>query len=442
MKRRSPYLMIATLFCVLFLSSCLKDDAVSPTSQRLGGTGPQAYDPITGLLVPLAGNGYVTKPAPGGTEAITATGLSNWTNKNAVTSTFFHVGGIGELTIAFKAAVPSGTSVIKAFVNGKEYTIKDVTGNTYKNYRITLLNVTKQGYVKVDLQGVSNTNNAVFANVSDIVLFTSTLNPSAISFANNPATYDASRKGAEVRMEYVMPNGATPEWFYNEVAVSVGSDKTGTNFISNGFIGGNAGIQITANGEKRMIFFVSNTPVANAKLIKKGASALEASSSTGKSLYVNFDWSVGTSYKFLTHAKPDGEGNTVYSCWFYTPETDQWNFIGTCGRPNTNNYLTGLYSSLQGTSVENTYLPRKVAYINQWINVNGNWSEMTTAAFKGDDVVAANKQRLDYTASASNYLFSLRNLGFAYDNNLPLNSNLTRMATGNAPTVDLNNLPQ
>lgn len=442
MKRRSPYLMIATLFCVLFLSSCLKDDAVSPTSQRLGGTGPQAYDPITGLLVPLAGNGYVTKPAPGGTEAITATGLSNWTNKNAVTSTFFHVGGTGELTVAFKAAVPSGTSVIKAIVNGSEYTITGVTGNTYKNYRITLLNVIKQGYIKVDLQGVSNTNNAVFANVSDIVLFTSTLNPSSISFANNPASYDASRKGADVRMAYVMPNGATPEWFYNEIAIPASSDITGTSFISNGFDGGNAGIQITANGEKRMIFYVSNTPTSSAKLIKKGGNVQEEASATGKSLYVNFDWSVGTSYKFLTHAKPDGEGNTVYSCWFYTPETGQWNFIGICGRPNTNSYFSGLYSSLQGSTTANTYLPRSVYYINQWININGSWSEMTTATFKGDDVVAANKQRLDYTASTSYYLFSLTNLGFTYDNNLPLNTNLTRMATGNAPTVDLNNLPQ
>jgi hypothetical protein len=420
----------------------MKDDALSPTSQRLGGTDPQVNDPFTGLLVPLAGNGYVTKPAPGGTEAITASGLSNWTNKNAVTSTFFHVGSTGELTIAFKAAVPSGTSVIKAFVNGKEYTITGVTGNTYKNYRITLLNITKQGYIKVDLQGVSNTNNAVFANVSDIVLISSTLNPSSISFANNPATYDVTRKGAEVRMAYVMPNGTSPEWFYNEVAVSVGSDKAGTNYISNGFDGGNAGIQITANGEKRMTFFVSNTSAASAKLINKGGNVLEEPTAAGKSLYVNFDWSVGTSYKFLTQAKPDGSGNTVYSCWFYAPETDQWNFIGTCGRPNTNNYLSGLYSSLQGTNTDNTYLSRRVSYINQWIHANGSWSEMTTATFKGDDIVAANKQRLDYSASTSHYLFTLRNLGFAYDNNLPLNSNLTRLATGNAPTVDLNNLPQ
>ena len=441
MKRRSPYLMITTLFCVLFFSSCQKDDIIS-SSQNLRGNGYDPFDPINGILVPLAGNGYITKPASGGTETIASTGLTNWTNTKAITSTFFYVANPGELAVAIKASVPSGTSTVKVFLNGKAYTITDINGNASKNYRIGIMNIAQAGYVKLDLQGISNTNNSVFANVSDVVLYSSpTISATSLSFANNPATYNISRKGAEVRLQYTIPNGITPEWFYNEMIVPVSSDRLGTNFTSNGFDGGNSGVQITASGEKRMTFFVLNTPTGNAKIINTGAGVTEEVSGAGKLLYLAYNWTAGTPYKFLTRAMPDGLGGMSYSTWFYSSEESQWKFIATCSRPNVSNYLTGLYSSLQCVNTNNTYLSRRMSCINQWMYANGTWSEVTSATFKGDDI-ATNKQRLDYSASTDYYAFSLKNAGFVYDNNLALNSSLTRQATATAPTVDLNNLPQ
>lgn len=432
--------MMAALFCMLFITSCQKDDLVSPNNNpadRGGITDP--IDPITGLMIPLAGNGYITKAASGGTEAITSTGLSNWTNTNAISSTFFHVSNSGQLVLAFRASVPAGVSSIKAVVNGQVYTINNVSGTAYRNYRIGLYTATRAGYIKVDLQGISNTSGGVFANVSDIVVFGS-MPTSMISFANNTSTYDAARKGANIRLQYSV--GAAPEWFYNEMIVPVSSDKAGTNFISNGFDAGYAGVQITAANEKRVMFFVANPPMGTgaAKVVALGAGVTEQTLPEGKFMTMPYNWSSASSYKFLTRATSDGSGGMNYSTWFYSPSESQWKFVATCNQPNTSNKLTGLYSGLQCINTENTFQVRRVSCINQWSNNNGTWSEVTSATFAGD-AIANTKQRLDYTASTDHYAFSMNNAGFAYDNNLPLNSSLTRMPTSTTPTVDLTNLP-
>ena len=440
MKRKSPYLMITTLLCVLFFSSCQKDDSnllpQNPVDHRLGNTG----DPIVlGISIPLAGNAYITKPADGGLETISSSGLTNWTNQTAVTSTFFHLGRTGKLYVAFRASVPSGTSTVKVFINGKEFTVTGVTGNPYKKYQAGIVDITKTGYVKVDLQGVSNTNNSAFATVSDIIVYGSAAaSASDVSFANDAANYSASREGAEVSLKYTIPNGLNPEWFYNEMTIS-GAFQAGSNFISNGFNAGNSGLQITNTSEKRMTFFVSNSITDNAKIVRMGANTMEGVSTQGKFTYMVYNWAAGSTYKFLTQAKPDGNGNTLYSTWVYTPEDNLWKFIASCSRTNSGNYLVGLYSSLRGTNSGNSYYIRSARHYNQWVYANGGWTEVTNAIFTGD-ATATNKQRLDYSASVTYSAFSLKSLGF-FSDNLALNSSLSRTATANQPTVDFNSLP-
>ncbi len=435
MKRNShKLLMIATLLCALFISSCQKESNVLP--QDTGSRLP--VDPIdNGIMIPMGGNAYITKPAAGGTETITAAGLTMWSNKNAIISTYFRVGRTGDLFIAFNASVPSGASSIKVTINGDNIIVPAVTGAAYKKYRVAILNVTTPGYIKVDFQGISNTNNSTFADVSDLIVY-GTATTSDLTFANDAAHYTDSRKGAAVSLQY--NTGANTEWFYNELTVPIGTDKIGTDFVSNGFNNGKSGMEITTAAQKRMTFFVSNSITDDAKLISKGANTVDGASAEGKSLYIAYNWTAGTTYKFLTHAKPDGFGNTVYSSWFYAPEDNQWKFIASCSRTNTSNYLTGLYSSLQGLNTDNGYSPRTARYYNQWINTNGTWSEVTTATFKGD-ATASTQQRLDYGASTSSSAFYLKSSGF-FSDNLSLNSSMSRLPTTNQPSVDLNNLPQ
>lgn len=441
MKRKSPYLMITTLLCVLFFSSCQKDDAgLQPQNalgQRIGGGAP---DPIDyGIMIPLAGNAYITKPATGGLEAISSTGLTNWSDPTAITSTYFYLAKTGKLFVGFKASVPSGTSTVKVFVNGKEFSVTGVTGNTYKKYKVGIIDITTAGYVKVDLQGVSNTNNSAFATVSDVIVYgPAAAAVSDVFFANDAANYATSRAGAEASLKYTIPSGLNTEWFYNEMTVS-GALKAGSDFISNGFSAGNSGLQVTAASEKRMTFFVSNTTTTGAKIVRLGANSTVGTSSQGKSIYMTYNWISGTTYKFLTQAKPDGSGNTIYSSWVYTPEDSQWKFIASCSRADGANYLSGLYSSVKGINTENSFYQRTARQYNQWVYANGAWSEITNATFTGD-ATATNKQRVDVGASVSYSAFSIKSLGF-FSDNLALNSSLSRTATGNQPSVDFNSLP-
>lgn len=160
----------------------------------------------------------------------------------------------------------------------------------------------------------------------------------------------------------------------------------------------------------------------------------------GGQSYLIYNWVAGNTYKFLTQAKPDGLGNTIYSSWFYAPELGTWSFMASWKKPNTNSYLTGLYSFLENFNDKNGYLGRRADYNNQWIrNTAGTWTEITTANFTVD-ATGTNQQRMDFAGGVSGGKFYLRNGGF-FANYVTPNQSFTRTATGTAPTVNLTTLP-
>jgi hypothetical protein len=161
---------------------------------------------------------------------------------------------------------------------------------------------------------------------------------------------------------------------------------------------------------------------------------------TGGQSYLVFNWQAGNTYKFLTQGKPDGAGNTVFSSWFFAPETGSWRFIASWKRPNTNTYLTGLYSFLENFNPEYGWQGRKAFYNNQWArNAAGVWTEILNTTFTAD-ATAQNQQRKDYAGGVENGKFFLRNCGFFADF-VNYNTGFSRPPTGQQPVVDLNNLP-
>jgi hypothetical protein len=109
-------------------------------------------------------------------------------------------------------------------------------------------------------------------------------------------------------------------------------------------------------------------------------------------------------------------------------------------KPNTNSYLTGLYSFLENFNDKNGYLGRKAEYNNQWVrNAAGTWTEITTANFTVD-ATGGNQQRMDFAGGVSGGKFYLQNGGF-FANYVTANQSFTRTATGTAPTVNLTTLP-
>ncbi|NML38842.1 DUF5077 domain-containing protein [Chitinophaga sp. G-6-1-13] len=436
--------LIFMLMAAIAIVSCGKSmqDALPADAESLSKVKASLVPPASSYAVALAGNGFVTTLAAGGAEVITNNGLGSWTNANSITSTYFRLGQTGQLNVAVRMKVPSGSSDIKVTVNGTAFT-KTVTGAAYTAFTIGTVNITSAGYVKVELQGVSKTG-SYFGDVSHIVI-SGSATTSNVVYANDSTNYYWSRRGPSVHLNYPIPSGVSAEWFYNEVTVPAGEDKIGSYFMSNGFNGGYFGIQVNSATERRVLFSIWDPTTGKTTLVRKGPGVVDnafGGEGTGGQSYLVFNWQAGTTYKFLTHIVPDGAGATDFSAWIYTPETGAWRFIATWKRPGTNTYHAGLYSFLENFNDKNGYMGRSGQYNNQWIrSTTGVWTEITTAKFTAD-ATATNDQRRDYAGGLDSTTgrFFLKNGGF-FANYVNYNTTFTRTATGVAPTVNLNTLP-
>jgi hypothetical protein len=386
--------------------------------------------------VALAGNAFLTALPAGAQEVISSNGLANWTNPNAICSVYFRVASAASVTVGLTASLNGSTSSsVRVTINGTAFTVQ-LAGTTAQTYSVGTVNATTPGYLRVDIQGLTK-NGSYFGDVSGLSVTTT----SALAYANDPANYYWSRRGPSVHMNYTVP--ASTEYFYNEVTVPAGQDAVGSYFMVAGFDGGYSGMQVKEN-ERWMIFSVWDA--ANGQkttLVSKGSGVVDNTFSgegTGGQSYLVFNWIAGNTYKFITRIRPDGSGSTLYSAWFFAPESNSWRYLATWKRPSTNTYQTGVHSFLENFLADKGYTGRRVQYGNQWArNVSGAWSEVTTGRFTGD-ATATNAQRMDYAGGLENGRFYLRNGGFFADY-VPLNQSFTRPATGQQPTVDVNTLP-
>lgn len=430
MKRRS--LLVQSLF--LLLAGCGGPSAVTTESPR-AAQGAQAPAAAT---VALAGNAFITSAAPGATEVINSNGLANWTGANTVASAWFRMDAAGSAAVAMDAKLAgSSSSTVKVTVNGTPFNVT-LSGAASKTYAVGTVYVAAPGYVRVDLQGISKSG-GYFGDVSALKVATG----AGLNYASDPANYYWSRRGPSVHLGYTAP--ANTEYFYNEVIVPAGQDKIGSYYMANGFGQGYFGIQVKSPTERWILFSVWDADNgAKTTLVKKGAGVVDntfGGEGTGGQSYLVYNWAAGTTYRFITRARPDGAGSTDYSAWFYAPELAGWRFIATWKRPAISTYLTGVHSFLENFIDTNGYLERSALYGNQWArSTSGTWTELTTARFTGDATVT-NGQRMDYAGGLRNGRFYLRNGGF-FSPYVPVNQTFTRPATGAAPGVDVDALPQ
>ena len=398
---------------------------------------------LTNIAVPLAGNAFITTLATGGVEEINDTGLTNWTNTETITTVFFSVGKMGKLNVAIKAGVPlSSKSAVTVSVNGKAVKVNLGGDSEYKIYFVTTVDIISTGYVKITLQGISKTGTC-FAEVSDIMIG-GTATASNVIFANDPANFYWSRRGPSCHLNYTTP-AADKEYFYSELTVPIGEDKIASYFMANGFGEGYFGIQVNSATERRILFSVWDPAEGQGQttLVKKGTDVTAGrfgGEGTGGQSYLQFNWKAGTTYKFLTKAKPDATGSTIYTSWFFAPEVGEWKLISSWKRPDISKYLTGFHSFLENFEPSQGYLSRSAIWSNQWVRLaNENWNEVTEVKFTVD-ATAKNKQRLDYTGGVKNGQFFLKNGGF-FNNNIAPNTMFKKSATGIAPVIDFNALP-
>jgi len=400
------------------------------------------------LEVPFTGNSYITTPLYGAQiDNNTGDFSGNWDDASIVASTYFYVGASGVMNLAMVASNSDGYGKIKVTVNGGKSYVVTVNGPASKIYSIDKIQIDSPGYVKIDVQGVEKSSK-YFAKVLEY-----RIGGAAITGNNNHFVTLASkasdsgfyfqRRGASSHWAYTLP-AEDVEYFYNEVTV----DKAVNNsyYEMNGFSEGYMGIQQVGDGTHKVLFSVWANPKDIAATlpipIRTGKDVVIGdfnNEDSGRNCFLDFDWKEGQTYKALVRIKPDGQGNTIYTAYFYTGT--EWRLLAAFKRPKLSTYYKYPYSFLENFDPVTSIIPRHVLFKNQWVyTVGGEWKEITNATFTCDGT-GEQGLRWDYSGSVddANHGFILKNFGFSNDHTTE-NTKFSRKAGGTKPDIDFDAL--
>lgn len=370
-------------------------------------------------IVNLAGNAYITS---GDTASIDErnNAVRNWSDKESVISFYFKAKESGNMNIALQA---KGNSRIEVSLLGKK---KKITLNSDTLSRIELgsFKVDKPGYIKLDIRGVKINDGADFGNI-DAIIVGGDVSP--VVRVTPDFSSHFGRRGPSVHLRYNLPDENT-EWFYNEIVVPEEGDIPGSYYMACGFGEGYFGIQNNSPKPRRVLFSVwSPYKTDNAAeipdsmrvtLVKKGANVKVqdfGNEGSGGQSYMHYDWKAGERCRFLMGAKPDGQGNTVYTAYFYDNTKSKWMLVASFRRPKTNTWYTNAYSFLENFYPTMGYINRKAYYGNQWARTaDGRWIPITKARFTCD-TTGRQEMRQDYTGGTDGGQFFLSMGGFFND---------------------------
>jgi len=422
-----------------------------------GFAGPRHLVPISLIkadsliTVPIGGNSWrMGKDTTGGN--ISNDGIVNWTDEQAEFTTYVRIARKGKLKLWINLKVAEGKShiAVSALKVTKETV---VTGNTLRDYYVGEWTVTDTGYIAFRITGISKTGSN-YADISSIKLAGSAINNTTTFVKNNEGDFFYwGRRGPSVHLAYVMPDKANVEWFYNEVTVPKGNDVLHSYFMADGFEEGYFGMQVNSSTERHILFsvwspFKTDNPgqiPEDQKIImlKKGTDVHTGefgSEGSGGQSYLLYNWKAGNTYKFLLHAKPDGNNHTIYTAYFFAPELNKWQLIASFSRPQISTYLKHLHSFLENFEPEQGTITRKVLFTNQWIaDENGKWTELNKARFTVDNT-GVKGYRMDYAGGATGNAFYLKNCGF-FNNYTVRNTLFERPLTGKEPEIKFDQLP-
>lgn len=400
------------------------------------------------IEVPFAGNSYITTPLYG-TQIDDDSGdfSGDWDDASIIASTYFYVGASGVLNLAMVASNSDGYGKIRVTVNNSKSYVVTVNGPASKIYSIDKIQIDAPGYVKIDVQGIEKSSK-FFAKVLEY-----RMGGAATTGNNNHFVTAASkasdtgfyfyRRGASSHWFYTLP-AEDVEYFYNEVTV----DKAVNNsyYEMNGFSEGYMGIQQIGDGTHKVLFSVwgdsNNVDATRPIPIKLGKDVVIGTfdnEGSGRNCFLDFDWKEGQTYKALVKVKPDGQGNTIYTAYFYTGS--EWRLLASFKRPKLSTYYKSPYSFLENFNPVTSITSRHVLYKNQWAyTVGGEWKEITNATFSCDDT-GVQGLRWDYSGSVddANHGFILKNFGFSNDHTAN-NTTFSRKAGGTKPDIDFDAL--
>lgn len=395
------------------------------------------------LVVGLSGNGYVTRQHDG--ARITQGGVASWTDPESVVSVYFYLREPSNVDLSLCA---KGHSDIRVSYGKKHFDVK-LESDDFVNVPVGVIDVGSPGYVRIDLQGI-NKGGESFGEVRELIVDNVS---GGSNYVRDFSDY-WGRRGPSVHMGYSLPEGDT-EWFYNEVTVPSRGETMHSYYMAAGFGEGYFGMQYNSPTERRVLFSVwspfdtqdpRNIPEdRKIRLLRRGKDVHIGefgNEGSGGQSYLKYPWKAGNTYRFLMQVRPDGEGNTIYTAYFYAPEEKEWRLIACFLRPQTDTWYSHAHSFLENFNPEQGYLSREVFFGNQWArSKEGKWTRITRATFTCDDTGRA-KVRLDYQGGqTTDNRFYLKMGGF-FSESVPPGSEFVCKPAGKQPEIDWEALKQ
>ncbi len=386
-------------------------------------------------------------PDPGALMVSEPGGVSGWRDKRQKIVWYGDLKNTGLLRIAVALRLPAGQTVRLRLSVAEKSRVVSTTGMGTGEAAIPFgdVPVAAPGYQKFTLEGLDRTGET-FGDVAALLV---------TGPASNGAQFNRKerRNAASVHLGYPpAPNAPPVAAFYNEVTVR--TDPVWSYYMACGFRRGYFGIQVNGPAERRIIFSVwdsGNEAVDRAKvaaddrvqLVAKGENVVASdfgNEGTGGHSHRVYPWKTGQTYRFLVTARAEA-GHTVYSGWFFFPETKCWGLIASFRAPKDGGSLSGLYSFNENFGGANGDLRRQAEFGNQWIRTTGGtWRELTTARFTHDPT--GKTDRTDYDAGLTkNGRFYLSNGGFVRAaRTVRYGDSFTRPATNKPPAVNVDAL--
>ncbi|MEP6726838.1 MAG: DUF3472 domain-containing protein [Bacteroidota bacterium] len=346
-------------------------------------------------------------------------GVHNWTNTKQQLQYFFNVANSGSLSIYLLMKNSSPGSQLQVAVVNKKFVVNVPSANIFKRVFAGTVDIKTPGFYSINIAALKKAGTTI-GDIQSIEL--SGKAAEGVQFNAKPR-----RNAASVHLRYTIPDTTKAVSFYSELTVPAGADPQHTYYMACGFARGYFGIQVNSSTERRVIFSVwdagkeemDRNKVPEEKkvqLMGKGIGVIAegfGNEGTGGHSHLVYNWKAGETYKFLVTALPDSAPKTtIYTGYFFMPETGKWKLIAAFKAPEDGKYLNHLYSFLENFVGVNGQLQRKAFYGNQWVRAeNGQWSEITKASFSYDATGKA-KDRLDYGAGSAGDKFYLWNGGF------------------------------
>lgn len=429
--RKTVLLCAIALFSIMGILSC------------------NSQDLVYGYSIPAEGNTWVVDDEVNNSEVVKKGGISGWDTEATVFRTYFKTAQTGNLNAGIVAKAVSGKAKLQVSVADKSKTVL-FENLEFDTMAVGVFSIEKPGYHFVEIRGLEKSGN-FFPEIESILIGGDAAN-GKVYFAKDDFYW--ARRGPSVHLGFQVPeNTGDVLYFYNEITVPENNDVLGSYFMANGFGQGYFGMQVNSPTERRILFsvwspFKTDNPNEipdnqKIKLLKKGDDVYTGefgNEGSGGQSFLRFNWTAGTTYKFLLKGQPTGTGETDFTAWFFAPEVNDWKLIASFRRPETNTHLTRLYSFLENFYTETGDMERRGLYSNQWAySTKNEWVELTRIKFTAD-ATARKESRMDYAGGLENGVFFLKNCGF-FSETTPIDSYFERPATGVHPVIDFGKLP-